>query len=69
MLAEHYSEEEYDSILLRVAAEAKLLQRQLIMKDYSGALKDGFNIPPGLQNTDSEMPASPSQQVHDVSYE
>merc|ERR1712167_270428 len=41
MLAEHYSEEEYDAILKRVADEARLLQRQLVMEDYTGALKDG----------------------------
>ena len=45
MLAEHYSEEEYDAILKRVADEARLLQRQLIMEDYTGALKDGDAVP------------------------
>ena len=45
MLAEHYSEEEYDAILKRVADEARLLQRQLVMEDYTGALKDGDAVP------------------------
>ena len=45
MLAEHYSEEEYDTIVKRVADEARLLQRKMIMEDYTGALKDGVAVP------------------------
>ena len=35
MLAEHYAEEEHESILQRVKEEAGLSQRQMIMKDYT----------------------------------
>ena len=54
MLAEHYSEEEYDSIAKRVADEARLLQRQMIMEDYTGALKDGVAVPGPVASSPSQ---------------